>query len=132
MVSGIHHINFIVRDLEAAIPAWERILGRGVASRDRLEPRGVSIARFDVGGTWIVLVQPTGPGAPADYLDAHGEGFFLMSLGVTSLDRESERLGPEFLQGDARAGLDDWRVQDLDLDRTFRAQVQLVQTGESE
>lgn len=127
MVNGVHHINFIVRDLGAAIPTWERILDRAVQSRDRLDGRGVDIARFDLGGTWLVLVQPTGPGAPADFLDAHGEGFFLLSFGVDSLSSEAERLGADLLRGDTRTGLDDWRVRDLDIDLTFGAQLQLTE-----
>ena len=126
MVRGIHHINFIVRDLESAIPTWEQILGCRCHSRHRLERRGVDTARFRAGDAWIVLVQPTDPGAPADYLAAHGEGFFLLSFDVDSLDAESERLGPELLQGESRSGLDDWRVQDLDVERTCGAQLQLT------
>lgn len=128
MVQGIHHINFIVRDLEAAIPLWERILDRPVDSRDHLEARGVDIARFDLGGTWIVLVKPTGPGAPADFLEANGEGFFLMALGVRSLEAETARLSAAMLDGDVRAGLDDWLVQDLDMTRTFGARLQFAAT----
>lgn len=126
MVQGVHHINFIVRNLAEAIPVWERILGRSVDSRDQLDGRGVDIARFNIGGTWIVLVQPTAPGAPADFLAAHGEGFFLMSLGVASLADESERVGAGILQGPQRDGLDDWRVQDFDVAQTFGAQLQYV------
>lgn len=127
MIQGVHHINFIVRDLEAAVVRWERILGRGVDSRDRLAERGVDIARFDLGGTWVVLVQPTGPGAPAEYLAANGEGFFLMALGVKSLEAEAERLGPSLLHGETRTGLDGWRVRDLDVGRTFGAQLQIAE-----
>jgi len=127
MINGIHHINFIVRDLEAAIPAWERILDRSVDARDRLDSRAVDIARFDLGGIWIVLVQPTGAGTPADFLEANGEGFFLMSLGVDSLEDEVTRLGNAMLHGGTRTGLDDWRVQDLAIGRTFGAQLQLAQ-----
>jgi len=43
MVQGVHHINFIVRNLAEAIPVWERILGRSVDSRDQLDGR-VSIS----------------------------------------------------------------------------------------
>ncbi|MGI9343480.1 MAG: VOC family protein [Gammaproteobacteria bacterium] len=128
MVTDIHHINFLVRDLKTAIPQWERILGRSIDRRDRLDGRNVDLAQFLVDGTWIVLVQPTGPGVPADHLEANGEGFFLMSLGVDSLDGETGRIGAELLHGEERAGLDDWRVQDLDRKQTFGAQLQLVES----
>ena len=127
MVKGIHHINFVVRDLAAAVPAWEHILGRSCDSLDRLDGRGVDIARFRLDGTWLVLVQPTGPGAPADFLAANGEGFFLLSLGVESLEEETARLGTPLLDGDARSGLDGWAVQDLDIRATFGAQLQLTE-----
>jgi len=127
MANGIHHINFVVRDLRAAVPAWERILDRRVDSFGRLEKRGADLAHFDLGVTRIVLVQPTGPGIPADFLAANGEGFFLMSLSVESLDDEIRRLGRELLQGEVRSGVDDWLVQDLALSQTFGAQLQLVQ-----
>ena len=127
MVRSIHHINFVVRDLVVSIPAWERILGRRCDSRDRLDGRGVDIARFRLGDAWIVLVQPTGPGAPADFLAANGEGFFMLSLGVDSLDDEIARLGESMLDGRRRAGLDDWTVQDLAIGQTSGAQLQYTE-----
>lgn len=127
MAERIHHINFIVRDLATAVTVWERILDRPVDRRDRLEGRNVDLAQFDLDGTWVVLVQPTGPGVPAEFLERRGEGFFLMSLGVESLEAELERLGADLLQGDVRHGLDGWRVQDLAVAHTFGAQLQLVQ-----
>ncbi len=127
MVQRIHHINFIVRDLEAAIAVYENILDMEVTARDHLEERGVAVARFKLGETWIVLVQPTRPDTePARYLDAHGEGFFLMSLEVDSINREVNRLGSGSFDGEERPGLDDWRVRDLNVGKTLGAQLQLV------
>jgi methylmalonyl-CoA/ethylmalonyl-CoA epimerase len=132
MIQRIHHINFIVRDLASAIPAWERILDREVTSRDRLEERGVDIARFDLGQTWIVLVQPTRSGTvPAAHLEQHGEGFFLMSLETDSLQDEVGRLGEAMFDGVERDGLDDWQVRDVDVAGMFGARVQLVESGGS-
>lgn len=114
MVRSIHHINFIVRDLEAAIPAWERRLGLPVAARDSLPERGVVAARFRVGGTWLVLVQPTrADSVPGRFLAAHGEGFFLLSFGVDSLAAEQDRLGEAAFAGPVRTGAEGWQVRDL-------------------
>lgn len=132
MIQRIHHINFIVRDLVSAIPAWERILDRKVTSRDRLDERGVDIARFDLGQTWIVLVQPTRSGtAPAAHLERYGEGFFLVSLETDSLQAEVGRLGETTFDGPERAGLEDWRVRDIGVAEMFGAQVQLLESGGS-
>ena len=130
MIQGIHHINFIVRNLDAAIDRWERILGTAVTSRESLEARGVELARFKLADTWIVLVQPVRSGTvPARFLETHGEGFFLMSLEADSLADEIDRLGASMFSGEQRTGLDDWRVIDLDIDQTFGAQLQLVATS---
>jgi len=127
MVQRIHHINFIVRDLEAAIAVYENILDMEVTARDHLEERGVAVARFKLGETWIILVQPTRPDTePARHLDAHGEGFFLMSLEVNSINGEVNRLGSGSFDGEERPGLDDWRVRDLNAGKTLGAQLQLV------
>ena len=129
MIQGIHHINFIVRDLDAAIERWEHILGTTVTARDHLEARGIDSARFKLGDTWVVLVQPVRPGTvPARHLEEHGEGFFLMSLEVNALSDEVDRLGVSLFAGSERQGIEDWRVIDLDVDQTFGAQLQLVAT----
>jgi len=130
MVSRLHHINFLVRDLDRAIPVYERVLGRAVARRDELAERGVRTAGFDVGGVWIVLVQPVREGTlPARHLAKHGEGFFLLSLEVASLADEIGRLGDAAFSGPPRAGIADWRVVDLDHGATFGAQLQLCEPG---
>lgn len=130
MTPSVHHVNFVVRDLEAAVQRWSRILGRPADSRDRLDARGADIARFRVGEAWIVLVAPTRPGtAPWEHLERHGEGFFLLSIGVESLSAEVARLGESAFAGPARAGLDDWRVRDLDPGESGNARVQLCEAG---
>jgi methylmalonyl-CoA/ethylmalonyl-CoA epimerase len=130
MVQGIHHINFLVRDLETAIPVYEKILGFPVTARDHLESRGVDSARFKMGDTWVVLVQPVRPGTvPARHLEEHGEGFFLMSLDVDSLSEEVDRLGADTFSGRERSGIEGWRVIDLDAGRTFGAQLQMCATA---
>ncbi len=114
MVNGIHHLNFIVRDLEASLPAWERLLGCEATRRDALPERGVVAARFRLGPTWLVLVQPTRTDSvPGRFLAEHGEGFFLLSFAVDSLAAEEERLGEAAFASVPRPGADGWQVRDL-------------------
>ena len=128
MAHSIHHLNFIVRDLDAAIPAWERLLGCSVSRRDELLERGVIAARFRLGETWLVLVQPTrDDSVPGRFLAANGEGFFLLSLGVASLVDEAARLGDAAFTGPVRGGADGWQVRDLDPALVHGVQLQLTQ-----
>jgi len=128
MTQRIHHINFLVRDLDQAIDAWRGLLGRSPDSRDQLSGRGVDIARFRLGETWLVLVQPVRDGTePARHLAEHGEGFFLISLGVDDLAAETERLGDERFKGPSRTGLDEWLIRDLDPAAFAGVQVQLCE-----
>ena len=128
MAHSIHHINFVVRNLEAAIPVWERILGSSVARRDELKERGVIAARFRLGDSWLVIVQPTREDSdPGRFLAAHGEGFFLLSVGVDSLDDEVERLGDAAFSGPVRAGADGWQVRDLEPALVYGIQLQFTE-----
>ncbi len=127
MSAGIHHINFVVADLNLALPVWEALLQRPPDSLDHLAERGVDIARFQLGDTWLVLVQPVRENTVvARHLETHGEGFLLMSLGVGNLDEQVERLGEDFFSGPARHGLDDWQVRDIDPAQLCGARLQLV------
>lgn len=128
MVASIHHVNFIVHDLDTALSVWERVLGRPVDRRDELPERGVRGARFRLGESWLVLVQPTRPDSvPGRYLAEHGEGFFLLSLGVSFLDAEIARLGEDHFAGPPRRGVDQWLVRDLDPTLTGGVQLQLTE-----
>lgn len=110
----IHHVNVLVRDLDDAVSRYERLLAQPVEARERLPGRGVETARFWLGGAWLVLVQPVRADCePARYLAEHGEGLFLLSLGVESLAGAEARLGPEVFSGPERTGLDGWRIRDL-------------------
>lgn len=128
MIRKIHHINLLVHDLEAAIAIYEKILGIPLTHRDELPARGVRTARFLIGATWVVLVQPTTPDSvPARHLAEHGEGFFLMSLEVDSLDAAVAAVGEGMVAAPERRGLENWQVVDLRREMTFGVQLQLVE-----
>ncbi len=118
----LHHINFVVRDLDAAIARYENELGLGPFETVDHGPRGSHIARARVGETWFVLVSPYDPASvPGRHLAAHGEGFFLLSFGVDDFD-ESLARQPE--AGPVRDGILDWRIADIG--NWFGAELQLT------
>ena len=134
MIKRIHHINFIVKDLEKAVKTYKLLFGEPTVESEILPQRGVKLARFKVGETWLILVQPVGEdGIPAQYLKKHGEGFFLISCQVDDVRRASGQLandGVSVLDSHPRQGLDDWQVMDLDAKDLFGANFQLVESDD--
>lgn len=131
MITHIHHINFIVKDLNQAIERFEGLFGGAKFLVDTLEKRAVKTARLKLGDTWFVLVQPTDPDSiPGKHLRDHGEGFFLVSLGTDELDAQLARLaGEEGITPSSakRRGLENWQVVDLPIDKFFGTQIQLCE-----
>jgi methylmalonyl-CoA/ethylmalonyl-CoA epimerase len=113
----IHHINFVVRDLDAAARVFEQILGLEPFETIEHVPRGATIARSKVGDSWIMLVCPQDPDSvPGRFLAEHGEGFFLLSVGSNDLPADLGRLlreGVEPHDTQPRQGLFDWSVADI-------------------
>ena len=113
----IHHINFVVHDLEEAMARFERALGVDPFQVIDYRPRGARVARTRIGESWLVLVSPHDPASvPGRYLAEHGEGFFLVSLGYEDIVQQLERLeseGIEAIDQVPRSGILDWRVADI-------------------
>ncbi len=134
MISRVHHINFLVKNLEQAVARYQEVLGVTFTQRDELLDRGVKVARVMLGETWIILVQPTDPeGTPAKHLEQHGEGFFLISYQVDDIGAASEKAGVAgtILKNTApREGLDNWLVLDLPADKLFGVSTQFVQSAD--
>jgi len=124
----IHHINILVQDLDQAVSRYQALLGQPPAAREPLPERGVETARFALGDAWLVLVQPVrADSLPGRHLAEHGEGLFLLSLGVASLAAAEARLGPAAFAGPVRSGVDGWRIRDLDPGVTGGAVLQLTE-----
>jgi len=134
MIKRIHHINFIVKDLKKAVKTYKLLFGEPFVEEEELPNRGVKLARFKVGETWLILVQPMGEdGIPAQYLKKHGEGFFLISCqvdDVSSAAGQLENAGIAVLDKHPREGLDDWQVMDLGVEDLFGANFQLVESAD--
>jgi methylmalonyl-CoA/ethylmalonyl-CoA epimerase len=113
---SLHHITWVVRDLAHTLASLSPVLPADAVVHESLPQRGVATARVRVGDTWLVFVQPLGPGAPADRLACAGEGPLLLSLGVASLDAAVDDAVARGARpaGPARTGVGGWKVVDLD------------------
>lgn len=100
----IHHLNFVVRDLDEAALRFEELLGVEPFEVVDHAPRGSRIARSRVGESWLVLVCPYDPDSvPGQHLAKHGEGFFLLSVGTDDIPDDAS----------IRDGILDWKVADV-------------------
>lgn len=113
----IHHINFVVRDLDEAMPRFQRALGLEPFEVIDHRPRGAQIARSKIGESWLVLVCPYDPDSvPGKHLAKHGEGFLMMSVGYDNIVKQLERLeasGVQVTDREPRDGILDWRIADI-------------------
>lgn len=128
---GIHHIDFVVRDLDAAMTQYRRLFGVEFLEREALPSRGVELARFRLGSTWIVLVQPVTQSSPVqEFLNEHGEGFYHIAYQVRNAKEAAEELktkGVKLMKDSPRTGVDGWTLTDLQMEETFGLMTQLVQ-----
>jgi methylmalonyl-CoA/ethylmalonyl-CoA epimerase len=134
MLEGVHHINFLVADLDTAVARYKELFGIQHMEVESLPDRGVRTARFDMNGVWIVLVQPTEEESePMKHLRQHGEGLYLVSFCVAELAVAAEELvekGAINASAKPRTGLQGWQVIDLDTKAVFGAQIQLTQDSQ--
>ncbi|MFK8021822.1 MAG: VOC family protein [Pseudomonadales bacterium] len=132
-LTTIHHINFIVKDLNASVADYRRVLGLGEFLHEELIERGVSTARILLGGVWLVLVSPhSAHSIPGRYLKENGEGFFLLSFGVNDLKdalAEMATRGTVSNTNIARRGLSDWLVADLNTSASLGAYFHLTENA---
>jgi len=133
MLKRVHHINFLVVDLDKAVERYKDLFGLKPIEIEMLPERGVVTARFDLNGVWIVLVQPVDEESePARVLQRQGEGVFLISFGVDDLeDARAELVAKGAISESAtvRDGLQNWRIIDLDPESVFGAPIQLTEEG---
>jgi catechol 2,3-dioxygenase-like lactoylglutathione lyase family enzyme len=94
MITGLDHVVIGVRDLDAGVRAYERLLGR--AASWRAEADGAATASFGLANLAVELIAPAGEGATSArlraVLDAQGEGLASLAFAVEDADRAHRRL----------------------------------------
>jgi methylmalonyl-CoA/ethylmalonyl-CoA epimerase len=130
VLKNIHHLTFVVADLDAAVSAYRSKLGLEPFQYDELPSRSVITARVKVGDVWIVLVSPQDDDSDvARHLAVNGEGLLLMSFGVDDLDQAIADLATRgTTASERRIGLDDWQIADLDTAADLKVNCHLTQS----
>lgn len=92
----IEHIGIAVKDIEAAIPVYEKLLNTSCYKIEDVATQGVKTAFFKIGENKIELLAATRPDSPiAKFIEKNGEGIHHYAFLVDDIKSEIERLKSE-------------------------------------
>jgi len=93
MLQKIDHIGIAVKDLNASIKLYERLLGTNCFKIETVATEKVVTAFFQLEGIKIELIAPSEEDSTiSTFIEKHGEGLHHIAFQVDDLKRESERL----------------------------------------
>ncbi len=85
----IEHIGIAVRDLNAAIPYYEQVLGLKCYRIEEVKDQKVKTAFFRVGQTKLELLESTDPDGPiGKFIEKKGEGLHHIAFAVNHLEAQ--------------------------------------------
>ena len=106
--SRVHHVAYIVRDIDASLAFYRDTLGLPVGLVLPIESDEVIVAFLEIGETKIELVQPTDDhDRVARFLEKKGEGFHHVCFETPDVDATLAELaakGVEIIDSEARKG----------------------------
>lgn len=89
----IEHIGIAVKNLEEAIPRYEKLLNTPCYKTESVESEKVNTAFFQTGPNKIELLESTDPGGIiARFIEKKGEGLHHIAFDVADIYAEMERL----------------------------------------
>ncbi len=133
MFKGVHHVAYLVEDLDAATHLFVNVLGAAPLDRKYFDPSGVEVAVVRLGNVRFELVRPLREGTPPyEHLRLHGPGFYHIGLEVDEIGDALAKLkaaGIGLIDEAPVPGVD-WDVAWLQTASTLGVPSQLVQPKE--
>ena len=87
MLGRIHHVAYVVADIDAALERLGATFGLRPAIREVMADQGVEAALCGPAGGAVELIRPLDPeGAVARFLESRGEGLHHVAFEVDDLD----------------------------------------------
>lgn len=92
----VEHIGIAVKDLETAVPLFEKLLNTPCYKTETVESEGVNTAFFQNGETKLELLEATKEESPiAKFVEKKGEGMHHIAFEVADIEAEMQRLSAE-------------------------------------
>jgi len=132
-VTRLHHVAYVVNDLDAALPVFTERYGLAVTIRELMPEQGVEAVMLGAGEGAVELIAPTDPeSGVAGYLEKRGEGLHHIAFEVEDLPAALDQLraeGAELIDQAPRVGLGGHLIAFVHPKSGFGALTELVQAG---
>ena len=127
----IEHIGIAVKDLETAVPFWEKLLGTKCYNIEEVADQKVRTAFLKIGQTKIELLESTSPeGTIAKFIEKKGEGIHHIAMAVNNIEGalgELENEGVQLIDKAPRAGAEGLSIAFLHPKATFGVLTELCE-----
>lgn len=129
----IHHVGYVVADLDAALADLGRAFATTVTHREVMEGQGVEAVLCEGAGGVVELITPLDrEGAIARFMAKRGEGFHHVAFAVPDIEAALDRLagrGVELIDRHGRRGLGGHTVAFLHPRSTLGVLTELIEHG---
>ncbi|HHS51159.1 MAG TPA: methylmalonyl-CoA epimerase [candidate division Zixibacteria bacterium] len=89
MLEKIDHIGIAVESLEESIPVFRDLLGLEFLGEEEVPDQRVRVAKFDIGGVHIELLEPTSTDSPiSQFIEKRGQGIHHISYRTNDIEGE--------------------------------------------
>ena len=109
MITRVHHVGIVVRDIEQAMRFYRDLLGLPVHKVEVMHDQGVKAALLTLGASEIELLEPVvADNGVARYLERKGEGLHHICFEVDDVERDLTGLkarGTEMIDQQTRSGI---------------------------
>jgi len=120
MIEYVHHIAYVVGDMDDAICTFGQKLNLELTDRRVVEgDRSVEITTFRCGPTLIELIRPIDHPPLATFLEEHGPGLHHVAFAMSELSKGIENLKAKgVFTRDPFVAPTGWKVAYFDLDKS--------------
>lgn len=133
MLRGVHHVAYVVADMEKTVEMFERVFGMKPYRREEIERSGQEVALYQLeGGATLEVIRPLHENTLwAEFLRRHGgDGVHHVAYSVDGINQrllELESKGVALIDREAKVSGVGWTVASVDPASTNGLWFQLVQ-----
>lgn len=85
-IKGISHVAVAVPSIDAALPAFQRVLGLTLGAREVVASQKVEAAMLPLGDAAIELIEPRGNDGLVKFLEKRGPGLHHVAVKVEGIE----------------------------------------------